>query len=147
MNKAEIAAAQFSKGSACSQAVAVAFAGDIGIDPVTVHRLTTGFGGGMGGNQYTCGAITGGVFVLSAGFGSGNPDEAEKKALTKELTARFIKAVETRLGSSSCRNILEMTLDEAREKNLFSTVCDNCVRVAAEELDRLMGETAAKSGK
>jgi C_GCAxxG_C_C family probable redox protein len=146
MTKAEIAAAQFSKGSACSQAVAVAFAGDIGMDPAAVHRLTTGFGGGMGGNQFTCGAVTGGVFVLSAGFGSASPDELEKKALTKELTARFIKAFETRLGSSSCRNILGMTLDEAREKNLFSTVCDNCVRVAAEELDRLIAEQANEGG-
>ena len=138
MTKADIAAERFSTGSACSQSIAVTFAGEVGLDPELAYRLMTGFAGGMGSKQYTCGVVTAGVFVLSARYGSNSPEEAENKAETKRLTAKFIDAVEKRLGSSSCREILGMSLDEARERDLFASVCTNCVRVAAEELDRIL---------
>lgn len=138
MTKADIAAAQFKTPSACSQSVAVAFAEEMGLDPALVHKLATGFGGGMGRKQYTCGVITSGVFVISAIHGSSGPEEAEKKAETKRITDEFINAFEKRKGSSSCRELLGVSLGEAREQNLFSTICADCVRVAAEELEKAL---------
>jgi C_GCAxxG_C_C family probable redox protein len=138
MNKSDIAAEYFSNGSACSQSIAAAFSEDTGLDPALAHKLTTGFGGGMGSKQYTCGVVTGAVFVLSAKYGSSSSDEVENKAQTKSLTAKFIEAFESRQGSSSCRDLLGMSLDDAREQDLFSSVCVRCVRVAAEELERIL---------
>ena len=138
MTSVEKAVAQFETPSACSQSVAYAFAEDVGLDPALVHRMTTGFGGGIGGKQYACGAVTGGVFILSAKFGSSGPEEAEAKALTKEKTAAFVEAVEARLGSSSCRGILGTDLEDADARGLYSTICAGAVRVCAEELEKLL---------
>lgn len=138
VTKADIAVKQFSTGSACSQSIAVAFADDTGLSPALAHKLTTGFGGGMGSRQYTCGVVTGAVFVLSGRYGSSTPEESDRKAETRDMTAEFITAFENRMGSSSCRELLGVSLDEARNQNLFSTVCTDCVRVAAEELERTL---------
>jgi C_GCAxxG_C_C family probable redox protein len=138
MTKAEMAVKQFSTGSACSQSVAMAFAEDAGLEPALAHKLTTGFGGGLGNRQYTCGVVTGAVFILSAIYGSSSPDQSDRKADTKRRAADFIKAFEKRKGSSSCRELLGVSMDEAREQNLFSTVCSDCVRVAAEELEIIL---------
>jgi hypothetical protein len=56
---------------------------------------------------------------LTIGFGGG----MENKAQTKSLTAEFIEAFESRQGSSSCRDLLGMSLDDAREQFLFALVC------------------------
>lgn len=138
MTKADIASRQFRTASACSQSVAIAFSEEMGLEPALVHKLTTGFGWGMGGKQYTCGVITGGVFVISAIHGSSGPDEADKKAETKRKTEEFINAFEKRKGSSSCRDLLGMSLEEAGEQNLYSSICADCVRVAVEELEKVL---------
>ena len=138
MSNVEKAAAQFKTASACSQSVASAFAEEAGLDFALVHKLTTGFGGGVGGHQEICGAITGGVFILNAKYGSEAPEEEEAKALTKEKVSSFLNAVEARLGAKRCRDILGTDLEEAKEKDLYSTVCSKAVRVCAEELEKLL---------
>ncbi len=125
MNKSGIAAEYFSNGSACSQSIAAVFSEDTGLDPSLAHKFTTGFGGGMGRKKYTCDVVTGAVFVLSAKYGSSSSDEVENKAQSISLTAEFLEAFESRQGSSSCRDLL-------------ASACVRCVRVAAEELERIL---------
>jgi len=136
MTRSERALAQFATDSACSQSVAVAFSDVIGLDESVLHRITTGFGGGIAGRQMACGAVTGGVLVLSARYGSDGPDQVDRKAATKEAVEAYLEAVETRLGSLSCRGILGTDLDEAGKRNLFSTICRDAVRVCTEEVEK-----------
>ena len=98
------------------------------MDPALAHKLTKGFDGGMGSKQYTCGVVT----------GSSNPEEVENKAKTKSLTADFIEAFKNRQGSSGCRDLLDMSLDDAREQDLFASVGIRCVRVAAEQQEQIL---------
>ena len=50
----------------CAQAVATAYADIIGHDEEEVKKLVSGFGFGMGGERSVCGALSGGIFVLSS---------------------------------------------------------------------------------
>lgn len=50
----------------CSQAVASAFADIIGHDEDEIRKMMSGFGFGMGGERSVCGAVSGGIFVLSS---------------------------------------------------------------------------------
>ena len=66
MSKGDIAKSYFEQGYNCSQAVALAFADEIGMDSNMIARLTGGFGGGMGRMREVCGTVSGTAFVLSA---------------------------------------------------------------------------------
>lgn len=138
MYGADRAVAQFETSSACSQSVAAAFTDRMGMDFAAVHRGMAGFGGGMGTRQLTCGAVTGGVFVLSAAFGTDGPPEPEQKTVVKEKVDAFFAAVEERLGATDCRGLLGCTLTEASEKGLFSSRCPDIVRTCAEEVEKLL---------
>jgi len=50
----------------CSQAVAVAFHDVLNKDEEEILRLMSGFGFGMGGERSVCGAVSGGIFVISS---------------------------------------------------------------------------------
>ena len=50
----------------CAQAVAAPFADLLGTTPDELAAAMSGFGGGMGGcHEEVCGAVSGGVYVLS----------------------------------------------------------------------------------
>lgn len=56
----------FSNGYNCSQAVAMSFQDRLGLKEEDILRAMSGFGFGMGGERSVCGAVSGGIFVLSS---------------------------------------------------------------------------------
>jgi C_GCAxxG_C_C family probable redox protein len=98
---------RFLEGLNCAQAVALWFAGRIGVDERSIKLLAAGFGGGMGGMQKTCGAVTGAYMVIGACIGSREMEMTAKKkeirALIREFTARF----EHLHGSVECMPLLD----------------------------------------
>ena len=80
-------------GYNCAQAVACAFLPLLNIDEITLYKLTEGFGGGMGGADGTCGAISGAIAVASLSISSGNIAESTKSAtylVSKEIFDSFV---------------------------------------------------------
>lgn len=65
MGKGELAEELFLKGYNCAQAVAGAFAEDIGMDFDTAVKTVSSFGGGMGRLREVCGAVSGMFFVAA----------------------------------------------------------------------------------
>ncbi len=136
-NAAQRALTLFRQGSACSQAVLCAFASSVGLDERMAHRLATGFGAGMGRKQYVCGAISGGVAVLSLHFGNSDPSQTKTKERTYSVVRELIEAAEAELGSSSCLQLLGVEIQsdagraEAKRRGLFDTVCERCVLTVA----------------
>ena len=55
----------YEKGLTCSQAVFCAYTKDMGIDETTACRMMEGFGGGFGGMQEVCGALTAATAIIS----------------------------------------------------------------------------------
>ena len=66
MDRIELSQQKRAQGYNCAQAVLCAFADDIGVSEDVLFRLIEAFGGGMGGTQGVCGAVS--AAVALAGF-------------------------------------------------------------------------------
>lgn len=106
-----------SQGYNCAQAVACAFVDLLDIDENTLRSLTTGFGGGMGGNDGTCGALSGALVVLSLFMSSQKKSKEEISASAKELFDTFVHHD----GSSVCKEL------KGTDTGIELTSCANCI--------------------
>lgn len=147
MTKGEEAQALFSTGMNCAQAVAAAFAPEMGMAPADAARLVAGFGGGFGRMREVCGAVSGMVFVLSALRGGEAATAAAAKrdlyAAVQDAMKRFAAAN----GSYVCRELLggrprgEDPRPDARTPEYYrKRPCGELVRSAAEILAALLSE-------
>lgn len=96
----------FLEGYNCSQAVAGAFAKEMGMDFKTVARMVSSFGGGMGRLREVCGTVSGMFFVVGALYGYDEPGDFQGKkelyARVQDLAGRF----KEKAGSIVCRELL-----------------------------------------
>ena len=144
MTRADRALELFRQGFSCSQAVAAAFAPELGLDAETALRLSQGFGGGIARRADWCGALTGAIIVIGLKHGRTRAEDAAARdktyALVRELLARFT----AKHGHVSCRDLLgcdlatpegQKAIDELR---LHQTRCEEFVRDAALLLEELL---------
>ncbi|MFA6784583.1 MAG: C-GCAxxG-C-C family protein [Sphaerochaeta sp.] len=81
------------KGYNCAQAVACAFLDKVAIDEKTLFSILEGFGGGMGGKEATCGAVSGAVAIVSLLSSKGGVEygtKASTYALSEQIVQRFV---------------------------------------------------------
>ena len=130
MTRAEKAKEYFMQGYACSQAVAMAFASDVGIDKDVAGKMTLPFGGGFGRLRLTCGAVSGmlAVYGLTA---TQIPTTLENKKLVYEGTRELISRFEKANGSSVCAELL---------KTADKRPCAEIVYTAAQILEEYLKE-------
>ena len=128
----------------CAQAVACAFAEDLGMDEETVFRIMEGFGFGMG-SMHECGAVSAMAAVAGLKESDGNTQSPASKKASYRASKAMLKAFEDKNGSTICRVIKGVDT----KKVLRS--CDGCVEDAAEIVEKyLAGELempAPKAGK
>ncbi|MDD1693646.1 MAG: C-GCAxxG-C-C family protein [Methanoregula sp.] len=142
--KGEDAAALFTGGWSCSQAVCCAFAKDFGIDEKTALRLSCSLGGGMSHTGNTCGAVSGALMVIGMRYGRTALDDLASKEKTYEVAQEFVKEFTRRNHSVNCTELLGHDLsnpDElavAREKKLFHTKCAKFVCDAGDILEGML---------
>lgn len=93
MTKQEKAIELHDRGCNCAQAVACAFAEEIGVPEETLFAAAEGFGLGMGGMEATCGAVSGAVMLAGFKNSCADPKNPKTKAatyqLTREITRQF----------------------------------------------------------
>ena len=145
--RAEKAVEKFVGGYNCSQAILSAYCDLYGMDEVTAFKLAEGFGLGMGGFKDECGAITGTFLSL----GLSNSDGALGKGTSKLATYAKVKgageAFQEEFDSMMCGDILKKekdkraaaTPEQLEKANGKKLICIDCVRWAAEYLDRELG--------
>ena len=129
----------------CSQAVARAFGPSVGLDEKAAMGAARGFGGGIGSQALTCGAVTGAVMVL--GFRAAELDRKTENPKTKaaELVREFCTRFESRHGTIACLDLIGIDLSTEtgqrinKEKKITRTQCPAFVRSAAEILDEMLG--------
>ena len=92
-------------GYNCAQAVACALAPEIGADTEACYVLSEGFGGGMGGQTETCGAISGGVMAVGQVSSGGTALSGTTKKRTYELTRELVERFGAKNGSTICREL------------------------------------------
>lgn len=129
MNRCEKAVENHKRGCNCAQAVACVFADKLGYSEDEIFRLTEAFGGGMGGTQGVCGAVSGMVLVAGGvkSHGIDKLPETNKKAsydFGRELMEKF----QAKVGSIIC--------SEIKGKQLCS--CDGCIEEAVRILEEML---------
>jgi C_GCAxxG_C_C family probable redox protein len=148
MNRSEKALSYFDNKFNCSQSVLTAFAGELGLTSDESLRVATAFGGGMGRQQFTCGALTGAAMALGLKFGKGKNDEDKKKQLTYDKTVELFDAFTKLNGSTNCRQLLndlnmrdENELRLINEQNLFHTNCRKYVADAVKLTEQIINNS------
>ncbi|NBK21632.1 MAG: C_GCAxxG_C_C family protein [Spirochaetia bacterium] len=108
-------------GYNCAQAVACAFLDQVDIDEKTLFAILEGFGGGMGGREATCGAVSGAVAIASLLSSKGDVASGTKAATyalaesivsdfllqNKSLVCKDLRGLETGVVLRSCPLCIE----------------------------------------
>ncbi len=143
MERSEQAKEHFLSGYNCAQSVVLSFADDLKYSKELALKISAGFGGGMGKQQETCGAVTGAIMVLGLLKGEevNNNDElkAEAYSSVKELSREFIAAYKT----TRCRELIACDLNtpegsaKFKEEKLMENVCAGCVAKAVQIVESI----------
>ena len=104
--KGEEAKALFEQGYNCAQAVACAFAPEMGLTQETAARLASAFGGGLGRLRETCGTVSGMAFVIGMLRGYQDPQDIAGKKETYALMQKLAGRFREKNGSLICRELL-----------------------------------------
>jgi C_GCAxxG_C_C family probable redox protein len=143
MERSEQAKELFLSGHNCAQSVVLTFADDFKFSKELALKMAAGFGGGMGKQQLTCGAVTGALMVLGMRKGEEVNNNDELKSNTYGAVNEFTRAFISKFGTTSCKELTGCDLnttegaEEFKEKKVMETVCADCVLVAVEIIESL----------
>jgi C_GCAxxG_C_C family probable redox protein len=145
MKKEEKAVEYFRNKFNCSQSVFAVFGPEYGIPENDCLKISCAFGGGMGRQQHTCGAVTGALLAIGLKYGKGIDDPEEMKQLTYLKTREFFNEFKKIHGSTNCRDLLDgldMTDPEDHkkimERKLFDIKCEKYVADAVSITKKLL---------
>lgn len=145
MDRSEKALSYFDNKFNCSQSVLTVFAEELGMAEDESLRIACAFGGGIGRQQHTCGAVTGAAMVLGLRFGKGKNDSDDKKLLTYDKTVELFEEFTRLNGSSNCLSLLndldmkdEKDYNAIIEQNLFHTNCRKYVADAVKITEQII---------
>lgn len=149
--KAQRAKALFLEGYNCAQAVAGAFAPEMGLPLDTVARMAGGFGGGMGRMREVCGAVSGMTLAASALRGYSDPQAGPAKTDTYAMIQALAGRFRAQNGSIICRELLGLARPEgtpqaeARTPEYYKKrPCPELVAMAAQILEEWLAENPAQ---
>ena len=121
----EQALAYHKKGYNCAQAVACAFAEELGRDEKELFQIMEAFGFGMG-TMGTCGAVSGMVAVVGMKESDGNLEKPATKKTSYRVSKELIRRFQEKNGSVICRELKGVDT----KKPLRS--CNGCIEDAVE---------------
>lgn len=144
VNRPEKAVEYFRKSFNCSQAVFTVFGKDYGLSENDCLKVSCAFGGGMGRQQHTCGAVTGAMMAIGMKYGKSLNDPEEKKKETYAKTREFFERFTGLNGSVNCKVLLD-GLDmndpddhkEIMERKLFDISCEKYVADAVKIVETI----------
>ena len=129
------AAENFEGGYNCSQSVLAAMCEELGLEREMALKAACGFGGGMGRQQETCGALSGAIMLIGLKYGKVLPDDNTAKEKTYTLVYELAERFREKHGSTLCRDLLGVDLltGEKEEISLkIKKVCPALVRSAVD---------------
>lgn len=147
MEKASIkkeAIERFRSGYNCSQSVLSSMAGRIDSDVSFLEKVASGFGGGMGHMQGTCGAVTGSFMAISLYCGNKYHYNHERTEEAYKLIKKFDSEFKKVHGTTNCMELIGYELDSpedhdrAVENNVFERICEKCIADSIDILHELL---------
>ncbi len=144
MNKIKKALNSFNDGFNCAQSILIAFEDEDYFISSQALDLASGFGGGMGRLQETCGAVTGAFMVIGI-YNSHNIKDIElRKEVTTDLIQQFSTKFISRNGTLKCSELLNCDLKTNLGQELFVSqnlgekVCSKCISDSIQIVDELI---------
>ncbi len=129
MTRAEKAVKNHEKGYNCAQAVLCAFTDKTNFTEDELFRLSEAFGGGMGGTQGVCGAVSAMVFLAGLKKSSGvDALPSSNKRDSYGFAAELMKEFEDKNKTLIC----------ARLKGEQIRSCDGCIEDAVNILEKYL---------
>ncbi len=143
--KEEEALNYFRSGFNCAQAVFTPFSKENGVSEPHALKIATGFGGGMGRLQVTCGAVTGAYMAIGLKHGKSLGDMGdEKKENTYSLVKTFDKEFKKIFSTTICRELMQCDLNTEEgkkfvsENKLTQKVCERCIKEAVKIVEKIL---------
>ncbi len=143
MDNIERAMLYHDQGYACSQAVLLAFAEELGLDKETAVRISACFGGGMGRTGRTCGAVSGALMVAGLAQASLQADIRVSKETAYVRGRQVLETFQSNFGSLNCCDLVGEDIStpeglaRAREQKLFAG-CTRYIQGAVEIVANLI---------
>lgn len=133
MTKKELAISLHNQKYNCAQAVACAFADEVGVDRKTLFQACEGLGLGMGGMNGTCGAISGAVMLAGFKNSDGNIDNPATKASTYQLSREILEKFAEKNQATRCRDL------KGVDTGTVLRSCPGCIEDAVEIVQEVLG--------
>jgi C_GCAxxG_C_C family probable redox protein len=135
----------FLKRFHCSQAVLAVGQEKLGIVNEEVIKALGAFGGGIAGTCRVCGALTGGIAVISSLFSRGNLESKEDPrmwSVSHKFIGEFEKLTQEH-GGTDCRDIARMNWQDKEMVQQFYSSPESRRKICIQ----LVGDTAFMLGK
>ena len=139
MDKGQIAVDNFKSGLNCAQAVVLAFKDELKLDELTLKKASIAFGGGLGRQRLTCGAVSGMCMVLGMLLSNGT-DKLSIYQIVQNACADFKKEV----GSIICGELLDGNVLKDHSPKPEERTEEYYKKRPCAELCRLAGEITQK---
>ena len=114
----------------CAQAVASAYADIIGHEEEEIRRMVSGFGLGMGGERSVCGALSGGIFVLSSTV----KDPTNREELYDRVYYLISQFKKSNDGKLHCLDLIGEDPGDKEFKSVCPLLVETVVRLVAKSL-------------
>lgn len=147
MTNQERAQEFFRKGYNCSQSVFAAFCQDLGMDLEVALKLSSSFGGGMGGLRYVCGAVSSMFMIAGLKYGYIDSQDINLKNKHYKLIQNLAKHFSDKFGSIICKELLlsnanikkDISMPEKRTPEYYKVrPCERFVSYAAELTEKML---------
>jgi C_GCAxxG_C_C family probable redox protein len=114
----------------CSQSVAASFSDVLGNTDEEIFRLMSGFGFGMGGERTVCGAVSGGIFVLSSTI----KDPAHREELYDKV---YFLISRIKKQNNNYINCLQLVGENPTNED-FQAKCPVLIEQVVREVDKIL---------
>ncbi len=144
MSRIEKAISSFRGNFNCAQSILSSYASKYGFDRDLALKIATGFGGGMGRLQNTCGAVSGAFMVIGLRYGMGINDNTDARDKTYQVVREFTNRFQEIHGSTICKELLGCDINTPEGKDyydrndFFEKKCFQYVKDSAKILEELL---------
>jgi len=137
---ADDARTRYTEGWNCAEAVLSSLSSRPGVPPLSAG-IGSGFTSGIGNTGCVCGALAGGVMVLSAYVDTLDLEPVARRVCAEELSAEFLNRFTSEWGATCCRTIKRGMVDGSDRS---ATHCASITEFSAAAVASIIAQQTAR---